>query len=160
MYWLAVTSLCPLSCLDSTQTGVSMLCAINPRKRIVSNTNFDLMCWEGMDSVIHTYHQIFRVWVMKHISQGSVGQNANFHKKQTLQTSEVSSCGLVDESTSHVMHCINSCGRCMFPELTHILISGCRRLALTLTLLKQSKGLTKLQRSSNGFPPLLCVTSF
>ncbi len=48
------------------------------RQGVVSKENFPFVYWEGMERVLKSFPEMFRVWVTKHVSHFK-GQNDSCH---------------------------------------------------------------------------------
>lgn len=53
------------------------------QQKIVSESNFDKIYWEGVGAAMVTYTQMFRVYVTKHVSH-QLSRDATLRKRSTI----------------------------------------------------------------------------
>jgi hypothetical protein len=71
---------------------------------VVSKEYFPFVYWEGMESVLKLFPEMFRVWVTKHISHFQ-GTNRQLSHIDKLVLNVCPSCKCHDKSTSHITRC-------------------------------------------------------
>ena len=75
------------------------------KRKIVSESNFDTIYWEGVGAAMASYPQMFRVFVTKHVSH-SQGTNRQLLQDITQEVDNICPCcGCKDESTGHITRC-------------------------------------------------------
>jgi hypothetical protein len=91
------------------------------RRGVVSKDKFPFVYWEGMEHVLKSFPETFRVWVTKHVShfQGTNRQLSRIDKP-VLNASPSYKCH--DESTSHTTWCHNPGRACTFKDLVGQLV--------------------------------------
>ncbi len=76
------------------------------RQGMVSKENFLFVYWEGMERIMKSFPEMFRVWVTKHVSHFQ-GTNRQLSRIDKLVLNVCPSCKCHDESTSHITWCRN-----------------------------------------------------
>ena len=91
------------------------------QRKIVSPSNFDLICWDAVSEAMDIYPRMFRVWVTKMVSHfcGSNRQLFRFHE---IDNDSCPCCGMPDESAKHVTCCMNEGRTQMFEESASLFI--------------------------------------
>ncbi len=86
--------------------GEQVVQVLYDRRGVVSKENFPFVYWEGMERVLKSFPEMFRVWVTKHVShfQGT-NQQLSLIDKSVLNVCP--SCKCHDESTSYITWCRN-----------------------------------------------------
>ncbi len=74
------------------------------RRGVVSKENFPFVYWEGMERVLKSFPEMFRVWVIKYVSHFH-GTNQQLSGIDILVLNVSLSCKCHDESTSHITWC-------------------------------------------------------
>jgi hypothetical protein len=79
------------------------------RRKIMNEQDFPLVYWEGMQKVMQSFPEMFRVWVTKHISHfnGTNRMLSRFPGTATCPKvhNRCPNCKRFDESTSHITRC-------------------------------------------------------
>ncbi len=79
------------------------------RQWVVSKENFPFLYWEGVEHVLKSFPEMFRVWVTKHVSHFK-GTNQQLSRIDKLVLNVCPCCKCHDESTSHITQCcISGC---------------------------------------------------
>jgi hypothetical protein len=94
-------------------------------KQIVNKRDFDLVYWDGMESVMGRIPEMFRVWVTKHVSR-FCGTNRQLSKYDKTVRNVCPSCGRQDESTSHITRCKEEGRTKMFEASVESLVTWLR----------------------------------
>jgi hypothetical protein len=84
------------------------------RQGVVSRENFPFAYWEGMESVLKLFPEMFQVWVTKHVSHFQ-GANQQLSCIDKLVQNMCPNCH--DESTSHITRCSNPGCACTLKDL-------------------------------------------
>eukprot|EP00956_Cyclotella_meneghiniana_P012180 scaffold17280_cov48-Cyclotella_meneghiniana.AAC.4 len=78
------------------------------KRKIVSEDNFDKIHWEGVGAAMMAYPQMFRVYVVKHVSHFQ-GTNRQLSRDASPAVDNVCPCcGAKDESTGHITRCCST----------------------------------------------------
>jgi len=84
---------------------------------VVKAVDFPFVYWEGMEKVMKSFPEMFRVWVTKQVShfQGTNRQLSRIDRR-ILILNVCPSCECPDEATSHITRCRDSGGTRVFTE--------------------------------------------
>ncbi len=91
--------------------GEQVVQVLNDRWGVVSKENFPFVYWEGVESVLKSFPEMFQVWITKHVSHVQ-GTNQQLSRIDKLVQNVCPSCKCHDKSTSHITWCCNpGCAR-------------------------------------------------
>jgi hypothetical protein len=135
------------------------------KRKIVSESNFDKIYWEGVGAAMASYPQMFRVYVTKHVSHFQ-GTNRQLSRDITQEVDNICPCcGCKDESTGHITRCKEDGRTAMFLESIDLLgdflyeshMDG-RLVDCILTYLEH-RGDEKMSRIANSMPLFSSIAS-
>jgi hypothetical protein len=84
--------------------GEQVVQALYDGQGVVSKENFPFVYREGMERVMKSFPEMFRIWVTKHVSTFQ-GINQQLARIDKLVLNVCPSCKCHDESTSHITWC-------------------------------------------------------
>ena len=94
-------------------------------KGIVHRRDFNLVYWDGVEAAMTGFPDMFRSWITKHVSH-FCGTNRQLSKIDTTVMNVCLSCGMPNESTSHITRCGDPGRTRMFQESVEELVSWLR----------------------------------
>ncbi len=86
--------------------GEQVVQVLYDRRGVVSKENLPFVYWEGMESVLKLFLEMFQVWVRKHASHFQ-GTNQQLSRIDKSVQNVCPSCKCHEESTSHITWCSN-----------------------------------------------------
>jgi hypothetical protein len=95
------------------------------RRGVVKARDFPFVYWEGMEQVMKSFPEMFRVWVTKHVSHFQ-GTNRQLSRIDRKILNVCPSCGCQDEATSHITHCRDNGRTRVFTETVQDLVQWLR----------------------------------
>jgi hypothetical protein len=84
--------------------GEQVAQALHNRRGVVLKCDFPFVYREGMERVMKSFPEMFRVWVTKHVSHFQ-GTNCQLSPISKSVKNVCPSCGCHDEATSHITRC-------------------------------------------------------
>ena len=91
------------------------------QRKIVSPSNFDLICWDAVSDAMLVYLRMFQVWVTKTVSH-LCGSNLQLARFRESTTDACSCCGIPEESAAHITRGRNDGRTEMFDESVSLFI--------------------------------------
>jgi hypothetical protein len=91
------------------------------QRKILSPSNFDLICWDAVSDAMLVYPRMFQVWVTKTVSH-FCGSNLQLARFRESTTDACSCCGTPEESAAHITRGRNDGRTEMFDESVSLFI--------------------------------------
>jgi len=89
---------------------------------IVDRRYFNLIVWDGVESAMKGFPEMFRIWVTKQVSH-FCGTNRQLSRIHTDVKNVCPSCGRRDESTRHITRCRDAGRTAMFSQSVTEIVS-------------------------------------
>jgi hypothetical protein len=126
------------------------------QRKIVSLQNFELICWDAVSEAMSIYPRMFRVIVTKMVSH-FCGSNLQLFRYGESESHSCPSCGMPEESSSHIMRCMDPGRLQMFDESAELLLDWLQDTHMDSDLIRcidaylQSRGETPMCKNADSF---------
>ncbi len=101
--------------------GEQVAQALYDRWGVASKENFPFGYWEGMERVLKSFPEMFRIWVTKHVSHFQ-GTNQQLSCIDESVLNVCPNCKCHDEFISHITRCRNPGRTCILKDLVEQLV--------------------------------------
>jgi hypothetical protein len=134
------------------------------QRKIVSSQNFDLICWDAVSEAMLIYPRMFRVFVTKMVSH-FCGTNLQLFRYGESESHSCPSCGLPEESSSHITRCKDPGRSQMFDESADLFLDWLYETHMDSDLVKcidaylQSRGDVPMCDIAASFPQYSTIAS-
>ncbi len=75
---------------------------LHDEKQIIQESNFHLVWWEGIKTVMEDYPKMYQVWITKHVSEFCGTNIQMYYQHQGAHNPKCGCCGFEDEHTTYI----------------------------------------------------------